>query len=358
MSDFLRFSDRVTAIVLIMIGLLGILLIASASGASSPAYHLRQAVFLVVALLAGFLAMRIRTETVFRLALPAYVVLMVLLVVQLAVGHVVAGTRSWLRLGVISVQVSEFVKIPLALMLARYLARIPVIGAREFLRIAAMLGLPVVLIVLQPDMGVAFILLSLLLGAMLLRRVRLYVVLGLVLVLAAGSVAVWHTVLKPYQKSRVISFLNPEKFSQSSGYQIIQSRIAVGSGGLSGQGFMRGSQSQLDFLPTRHTDFIVSVLGEEFGFIGISLMLLLFFLLFTRQLRFRGVGTAQFYFVYLFTGLILFQFLVNILMAIGYFPVMGVPLPFVSYGGSSLLSFMLGEGLIFRMKLNPYLHEN
>lgn len=358
MNDLLRFFDKTTAIVLLLLCLVGILLIASASSITSPAYHLRQAAFLVLALAAGFVVMRTRTEAVFRLALPAYVVLMVLLIIQLVAGRVVAGTRSWLRLGVISIQVSEFVKIPLALIMARYLARIHEIGYREFLRLGAMLALPVILIVLQPDMGVAFILCSLLLGVLILKRVRLYVILTLVLAISAGSVLVWHTVLKPYQKSRVISFLNPEKFSQSSGYQIIQSRIAVGSGGLAGEGFMRGSQSQFEFLPTRHTDFIVSVLGEEFGFLGISLLLLLYFLLFTRQLRFRGSGDAQFYFVYLFTGLILFQFLVNVLMAIGYFPVLGVPLPFVSYGGSSLLSFMIGEALIFRMKMNPYLHEH
>ncbi|HDP94377.1 MAG TPA: rod shape-determining protein RodA [Candidatus Aminicenantes bacterium] len=357
MSDLLRFFDKTTAIVLLLICLVGILLIASASSSASTAYHLRQAVFLVVALAGGFMVMRTKTDTVFRLALPAYVVLMVLLIIQLLAGRVVAGTRSWLPLGVISIQVSEFVKIPLALIMARYLARIQEIGYREFLRLGAMLGLPVVLIVLQPDMGVAFMLCSLLLGALILKRVRLHVILTLILLISVGSVMVWHTVLKPYQKSRVISFLNPEKFSQSSGYQIIQSRIAVGSGGLAGKGFMRGSQSQFEFLPTRHTDFIVSVLGEEFGFLGISLLLLLYFLFFTRQLRYRGTGDAQFYFVYLFTGLILFQFLVNVLMAIGYFPVLGIPLPFVSYGGSSLLSFMIGEALIFRMKINPYLHE-
>jgi len=357
MNDFFRFFDKTTAVVLLLICLVGILLIASASSTSPTSHHLRQAVFLLVALGAGFAAMKFKTETAFRLALPAYLLLMAMLVIQIFAGRVVAGTRSWLRLGFISIQVSEFVKIPLALMVARYLARTRDIGGREFLRLGAMVGLPVVLIGLQPDMGVAFILSSLLLGALILKRVRLYVVVALLLSITAGSVLVWHTVLKPYQKSRVISFLNPGKFSQSSGYQIIQSRIAVGSGGLAGKGYMRGSQSQLEFLPTRHTDFIVSVLGEEFGFVGVSLLLFLYFLLFARQMRFRSTGDAQFYFVYLFTGLILFQFLVNVLMAIGYFPVLGVPLPFVSYGGSSLLSFMIGEGLIFRMRMNPFVNE-
>lgn len=355
MSDFLRFFDKTTAIVLLLICLTGILLIISASSTSPPAHHLRQAVFLLVALGAGFLAMRFKTEAVFRLAMPAYVFLIVLLVIQVVAGRVIAGTRSWLRLGIVSIQVSEFIKIPLALLMARYLARIREVSWRESVRLGIMVMLPVTLIAMQPDMGVAFILCSLFLTTFLMKRVRLVVILALLLSITAGSVLVWHTVLKPYQKSRIVSFLNPEKYSRSSGYQIIQSRIAVGSGGLAGKGYMRGSQSQLEFLPTRHTDFIVSVLGEEFGFVGISFLLLLYFVLFARQLRFRSSGDAQFYFVYLFTGLIIFQFLVNVLMAIGYFPVLGVPLPFVSYGGSSLLSFMIGEGLVFRMKMNPYL---
>ena len=173
-----------------------------------------------------------------------------------------------------------------------------------------------------------------------------------------GSLLVWNYILKPYQKGRIISFLSPEKYSKSSGYQIIQSKIAIGSGGLKGKGYLKGSQSQFKFLPTRHTDFIVSVLGEEFGFLGMSVLLLLFFTLFYRQFNIRTQSDEEFYFVYLFNGMILFQFLINVLMTIGLFPIMGIPLPFVSYGGSSLLSFYVGEAIIFKIKINNFLNES
>ncbi len=357
MSEFLRFFDKTNFVVMLLIVLIGIFLISSASSNSDTAYHFRQAIFLLASLAGFFLAMKMRSETVFRLAWPAYIALVVVLLIQIVAGRVIAGTRSWLKVGIISIQVSEFIKIPLALMMAQYMARIREIRGKEFLRLLAMIGMPMALIALQPDMGVAFILSSLLLVTVIMKRIRLYVVVAILIIVSSGSVLAWNYLLQPYQKNRVISFVNPQKYSQSSGYQIIQSRIAVGSGGLTGKGFKQGSQSQYEFLPTRHTDFIASVLGEEFGFLGISILLLLYFLFFFRQMRFRAESDAQFYFVYLFSGLILFQFLINILMVIGYFPVLGVPLPFLSYGGSSLLSFMVGEGVVFRMKLNPYLNE-
>ena len=161
--------------------------------------------------------------------------------------------------------------------------------------------------------------------------------------------------LKPYQKNRIVSFLNPAEYKNSTGYHIIQSKIAIGSGGLTGKGYLQGSQSRYQFLPARHTDFIVSVIGEEFGFISTSILFFIFFFIFYRQFRFNFQNDEEFYFVYLFNGLILFQFMVNVSMAIGFFPVLGISLPFVSYGGSSLLSFFIGEAIIFRIKINNYL---
>jgi rod shape determining protein RodA len=165
----------------------------------------------------------------------------------------------------------------------------------------------------------------------------------------------WNSLLKDYQKNRIISFLNPSQHKTSTGYQIIQSKIAIGSGGLSGKGYLKGSQSQYQFLPARHTDFIVSVIGEEFGFINIAILFFIFFVIFYRQFRFNFQSDEEFYFIYLFNGLILFQFLINVAMAIGFFPVLGISLPFVSYGGSSLLSFFIGEAIVFRIKINNYL---
>ena len=177
---------------------------------------------------------------------------------------------------------------------------------------------------------------------------------SLILVLLCGMIG-WNSLLKDYQKNRIISFLNPSKYKTSTGYQIIQSKIAIGSGGLSGKGYLKGSQSQYQFLPARHTDFIVSVIGEELGFINIAILLFIFFVVFYRQFKFNFQSDEEFYFIYLFNGLILFQFMINVAMAIGFFPVLGISLPFVSYGGSSLLSLFIGEAIIFRIKINNYL---
>ena len=189
----------------------------------------------------------------------------------------------------------------------------------------------------------------------LLKKIRPAVlVVSFLLVFACGIVG-WYSVLKPYQKNRIVSFLNPSEFKTSTGYHVIQSKIAIGSGGLAGKGYLKGSQSQYQFLPARHTDFIVSVIGEEFGFVNTSILFFIFFLILYRQFKFNFQNDEEFYFVYLFNGLILFQFVVNVSMAIGFFPVLGISLPFVSYGGSSLLSFFIGEAIIFRIKINNYL---
>lgn len=357
MKDYFKYFDKLNFAVLMVIASLGIFLIYSASHNMETSYHTRQALWLLASVIAFFVVFRLKTEFVFKLSYPIYVFLVTVLIVQYFTGIIISGTRSWLRFGFFSVQVSEFIKIPLIMIFARRLAKIDVIDTREFFRLIFIFSLPFVLIALQPDLGTAFVLTGVLLGTLLLKRIRLYIVIFSLVIAAVGVVVTWNYVLKSYQKDRIISFLNPEKFSKSTGYQIIQSKIAIGSGGLKGKGYLKGSQSQYRFLPTRHTDFIVSVLGEEFGFLGVSFLFLLFFILFYRQFNFKPKSDEEFYFVFLFNGLILFQFLINILMSIGLIPILGLPLPFVSYGGSSLLAFLIGEALIFRVKINNYLYE-
>jgi rod shape determining protein RodA len=190
--------------------------------------------------------------------------------------------------------------------------------------------------------------------AIALKGIRLSVFLTILVFLTGTILLSWTFLLKPYQKDRLTSFLNPEKYSQTTGYQVIQSKIAIGAGELTGQGYLKGSQAQMKFLPARHTDFILSVLGEEFGFLGISMLLFLFFIFFYRQFTIKVNNDEDFYFIYLFNGFILFQFIINVLMSIGFFPIMGVPLPFISYGGSSLITFFIAEAIIFRMKLDYF----
>lgn len=357
MRDLFKYFDKFTFSVLVLLSLTGIVMIYSASYNIEQSYHLKQLLWFFVAIIAFFVVFKIKTEALFNFSFFLFVALMGILIFQAVAGHIISGTRSWIKMGFFYIQASEFTKVVLGLYLAKTLTRMSVIQWRDFFKLLVIMGIPFILIALQPDLGTAFMLSSFLLFAIILKKIRPAIIIFLVLVVAAGSFAVWNYVLKPYQKDRIVSFLNPDKFQKSSGYQIIQSKIALGSGGLSGKGYLNGTQSQYKFLPTRHTDFIVSVLGEEFGFLGISFIFLLFFILFYRQFNIKTESDEEFYFVYLFNGLILFQFLINILMTIGFFPVMGIPLPFISYGGSSLLAFFVGEAIIFRIKINTFLNE-
>ncbi|MEN8154656.1 MAG: FtsW/RodA/SpoVE family cell cycle protein [Acidobacteriota bacterium] len=358
MSDIVRFFDRFTFILLLFIVALGAFLVFSASFSSGNNYLMKHLVKIIISLILFFIMLSFKTETAFRWSFLLYIFLVAVLIIQLFTGKIISGTKSWIKMGFLSIQVSEFIKIPVALLLAQFFSKVSVLGWGSFIKMTTFVLIPFVLIALQPDMGTAFILLSFILISVLLKRIKFSIIIFSLIVLIAGSFVMWNYMLKPYQKDRIISFVNPGKYSKSSGYQIIQSKIAFGSGGLSGKGYLKGSQSQYKFLPTRHTDFIASVLGEEFGYLGVSFLLLLFFIFFYRQFNLNVRSDEEFYFIFLFNGLILFQFLINILMITGLFPVLGIPLPFVSYGGSSMLAFFIGEGLIFKMKLNNFIqHE-
>jgi rod shape determining protein RodA len=248
-------------------------------------------------------------------------------------------------------------KIALAIVLSKYISKIRKIEWKEFFMIGIILGIPFVLIALQPDMGTASVFASLFLTAVLLKGIKKSIIVFLIITITFSSFLLWNYFLKPYQKDRITSFLNPEKYSRSSGYQIIQSKIAIGAGGINGKGYLKGSQSKYKFLPTRHTDFIISLLGEEFGFLGISFFLLLYFIFFYRQFSFITESEEELNLAYLLLGAVFFQFLINVLMSIGLIPILGLPLPFVSYGGSSMLGFYILEGIIFKIRINSYLNE-
>ncbi len=355
MKDIFRYFDKFSFAILILITLSGVVLIYSASYNLKTPYHSKQLLWLFFSLIAFFIVFRIKIENIFRAGFGLYYCLVFLLFLQLVAGKVISGTKSWIELGFFNVQISEFIKVVLALCLAKYLTKFSKINWRSFIKLLIYIGIPLVLIGLQPDMGTAFVLSFFLIIIIILKGIKPSIVFFSVILIAVFSFVTLNYVLKPYQKERLISFLNPQRYKDSSGYQVIQSKIAVGSGGLVGKGFLNGSQSQYKFLPTRHTDFIVSVLGEEFGFIGICFIFLLFFILFYRQYNFKAQTDEEYYFVYLFNGIIFFQFLINVLMTIGLVPVLGIPLPFVSYGGSSLLAFFIGEALIFRVKINNFI---
>ncbi len=355
MKDYFKYFDKLTFALLLLLAIIGIFLVYSAGYSTQEVYFLKQSAWLVFSLLVFFIVFALKTDFIFRKAIAVYLALLVILALQIAIGGTVARTKSWFRLWGIGFQFSEFVKIPLALVLAKILTQFEVINGRAFIKAIVVIAVPMALIILQPDMGVSFILCAFVPLVILLKKIKPAVLVVSLLLVFLGGIVGWYSVLKPYQKNRIISFLNPSEFKTSTGYHVIQSKIAIGSGGLAGKGYLKGSQSQYQFLPARHTDFIVSVIGEEFGFINTSILFFIFFLVFYRQFKFTFQNDEEFYFVYLFNGLILFQFVINVSMAIGFFPVLGISLPFVSYGGSSLLSFFIGEAIIFRIKINNFL---
>jgi len=350
--------DWVLLGLILVLSLLGVFFIYSSSHFLPGNHALRQLVWLGISLAAMFLIALVDYKFLISFSVYFYGLVVVLLAGSLAFAKVVFGHKSWLRFGLFQVQPSELAKVVMILVLARLFAEYKgrYLNPRITGLALATAGVPLVLILLQPDLGTALMFLAVLGGALLLaglKKKTLVVFLLAALVVGFGG---WEFGLKTYQKKRLTTLLNPREDPRGAGYQIAQSKIAIGSGGLTGKGFMKGTQSQLRFLPARHTDFIFSVIGEEFGFLGTFIIILIYFLLFARM--FLSVTKARdrtgVYIVFMASVLVAFQFLINVLMIIGLFPVTGIPLPFLSYGGSSLLSNFLACGLILNVKMRRF----
>ena len=289
-----------------------------------------------------------------------YILAIGALLYTLALGHRVSGSKSWVALGPIAVQPSELIKIVVVVALARFLSELRTSRYMTFMQIvkACVICLvPMGLVALQPDLGTALTYLPAIAVGLFVRGVRpavlISLVLGFVLVLPVS----W-LVLKPYQKERILTFLDPDRDPLGKGYQVNQSKIAIGSGGLLGKGVFHGSQNQLGFLPTRHTDFIFSVVGEELGFAGVIVTLgLLAFIIF------RSIYNAQtardnlgVFIVMGVVGIYFFHLIVNVGMVIGFMPTTGIPLPFLSYGGSSVLTAFIALGLVMSVRRCRYVN--
>lgn len=353
----LRF-DLLLAALAAAISLIGVVLISSAT-LNSPLEGLSQKQLMVLGIgLLGMVAVGVLNYRILlRFAMPLYVLCVSVLVFLVVFGRSAAGAKSWISFGEFSLQPSEFAKLVLILVLARAFARIekPVLGLRDMVCPIALAAVPIGLTALQPDLGTALTMIPLLFGIAVVAGLRIRAILALVLIGLILFAFAWMFVLKDYQKERLRSFLNPGDDPRQSGYQIQQSLIAIGSGGLYGKGLYLGSQSQLNFVPAQHTDFIFSVLGEELGFLTVIGVLLLYSALFARAvIPAREVqDVAGIYIIVGVVSYIAFQTVINILMSAGMFPTTGVPLPFLSYGGSSLLTNLLGIGLI----ISVYAHR-
>jgi len=348
----------------LLLALIGILNLYSAgfnrtAPGATPVY-LKQIYWLTAGLGLMFLSLLYHYRHYEKVAGLLYVTSLLLLVLVMVAGKTVSGSRRWLVLGPLTLQPSELTKVAIILVLSRYFARRPQIAPltlRDLVVPGGLALVPALLIIRQPDLGSGLLVLAVAGGIILFAGVhwRTLLTLGV----AGGLLAplTW-PFLKDYQKQRLLTFLDPEKDPLGSGYHIIQSKIAVGSGQFWGKGFLSGTQSQLYFLPEQHTDFAFSVFAEEWGFVGSALLLFLYVglimygLLVARSCRDRfgqylAVGV---------TGLLFWQVFINLSMVTGLMPVVGIPLPFLSYGGSSLITTLLALGVLMNVRMRRYLY--
>jgi len=293
-----------------------------------------------------------------RLAYPFYGIVLLLLFLVLFIGSTGGGSQRWINLGFFTLQPSEPAKLATVMVLAKYLQYDePRDGYRlrdlwfPFLFVAPLILLTLV----QPDLGTAVILVFVLLSILLIGGLRLRSFLYMVGAGMAFCPIAWHF-LKPYQKKRILTFLNPDLDPLGAGYHVIQSKIAIGSGRWLGKGYLKGTQNQLDFLPAQHTDFVFSVFAEEWGFLGCLILLALYFALMAFCLRVVVRGRDRFgsLLVLGIVTIFFWQVVINVAMVTGVLPVVGIPLPLLSYGGSSLLSMMVGIGLVMNVNMRRF----
>ncbi len=295
------------------------------------------------------------------LALPIYLFTLVLLILVLFVGRTIGGSQRWLSIGVANIQPSEFAKLAMIVVLATYFYR----DERDLYRIRD-LGrpflltlLPAGLVYVQPDLGTCLLIIAIL--AALIYCAGLQWKSFLILVgLLVGALPMGWAVLKPYQRARILTFLEPERDPFGVGYHVLQSKIAVGSGGLFGKGYMAGSQAHLQFLPEVHTDFAFSIWAEEWGFVGAVLLLALYAWIIYRGVLIAARARDRFgaFLAFGVVALLFFHCTLNVCMVVGLMPVVGVPLPLFSYGGSAVLTTMMGIGLLLNVGARRYLFRS
>jgi rod shape determining protein RodA len=350
----LRLVEGIDSTLMVLIAALTMLGFAALFSASydAPGRVVNQLVSLSVALVAMWVTAQMTPQTLMRLAVPAYVVGVILLVAVALFGDVVNGARRWLHVGVTRFQPSEMLKLAVPLMLAWYFhRRESTLRLRDFALAGLLLGVPVALILRQPDLGTASLVGAVGFYVIFFAGISWKVLGGLAALFVVALFPLWG-MLHDYQRRRVLTLLDPTQDPLGAGYHIIQSTIAVGSGGLSGKGWLNGTQAHLEFIPERHTDFIFAVYSEEFGLIGNLVLLTLYALLIGRGLVIAA--NAATLFARLMAGSMTLMFFtyafVNMGMVSGILPVVGVPLPFLSYGGTALLTLFIGVGILMSVQ--------
>jgi rod shape determining protein RodA len=325
----------------------GLITLYSASGESFARLG-NQLINIIVALALMWLAANIPPHYLQRLAMPVYAVGLLLLVAVALFGEITNGARRWLDLGITRIQPSELMKIAVPMALAWYFDRYEaILKLRDYLIAALMMAVPVLLVVKQPDLGTALLICAAGFFVIFLAGLSWRILIGLTAGATACLPVMW-SMLHDYQKQRVLTLLDPGQDPLGAGYHTIQAAIALGSGGFFGKGWLNGTQAHLDFLPEKHTDFIFAVFGEEFGLIGNVLLIVLYLMLLGRGMVIAANASTMF--GRLMAGSVTLMFFtyafVNMGMVSGILPVVGVPLPLISYGGTSLVTILFGIGLL------------
>ncbi|WP_101913187.1 rod shape-determining protein RodA [Megasphaera vaginalis (ex Bordigoni et al. 2020)] len=352
--------DKVLLVVCVLIVAISLTIIGSATHINKGAFNydfvIKQGVAFIINLLLILFFARFDYMQLKRFHKPLYIINLLMLVAVMFVGTSALGAQRWIQVGPITLQPSEFSKLIMIICLAAVLSdKVNKLNTvRDIFPIALFVGIPFLLVLKQPDLGTSLVFLAISLGMLFIANINL-ALLRRVGIAALILAPVGWFFMKDYQKSRIMVFLDPNVDPFGAGYHIIQSKIAIGSGLLFGKGIFQGTQSQLNFLPENHTDFIFSVIGEELGFLGCFFILFLYFILIYRALL-TAKDCKDSFGMLLATGIIAmwsFQILVNVGMTCGIMPVTGIPLPFMSYGVSALTTNMMGLGLL----LNIYMHQ-
>lgn len=347
----------------LVIALIGLLNLYSASvsfrGVSSATIFLKQCYWLLLGFSLMLLICMVDYRIFERLAYTIYTLSLLLLVLVMIRGEVSHGAQRWLEIGGLSLQPSELVKLSLVVALAKYFQDnwLPDgFRLRELIFPFLLIGIPFILIILQPDLGSAVLLLLISFSLLLFARIKLRSLANLAGASLMALPLFWF-LLKDYQRRRLLSFFDPDRDPLGSGYHLIQSKIAVGSGEFLGKGFLQGTQTQLRFLPAQHTDFVFSVWAEEWGFLGSLIVLALYLFLIFWGLSIASRSKDRFGAVLAVgvSAILLWHVAVNIGMVVGFLPVVGITLPLMSYGGSSLIITLIGIGLLLNISMRRYM---
>ena len=347
--------DYILVTVILLIGIISIFAMYSTDGGQfkfhTNSHILKFSLFFILFIILSF----IRIGFWHSLAYFFYAVVLVMLFYVLWFGVTAQGSQRWINLYFLNLQPSEFMKIAIIVCFAKFYHRVQSQDINKVKNIVypiILLALPIYLVIAQPDLGTSILIAASGLAVIWLAgvRIRYFIYSFLTLLVCAPFVIAF---LKPYQKMRILTFFNPERDPTGAGYQILQSKIAVGSGGLFGKGYLKGTQSYLEYLPEKHTDFIFTLFSEEFGFLGSSILLMLYFVMLFRIIRIGQQSESYFakFYCFGFTSALFIYITVNMSMVLGLLPIVGSPLPIMSYGGSALLSTMIGFSIVMSCKI-------